>query len=296
MIIDLKYHIASLVAVFLALGIGILIGSTMLGSDTIVKTQKQMTDNLGQQLEILREENEAIETRANKLEYNNNILNEYEKEVLPLLVANRLSGQKVAILETHSSGVSDNLKNIFKLAGAEVTSVTTITDGFDFSNDKKLPASLNLTPDLDQDKITEILAKNVAIGILSGQNNEIINNLIENEFIKTEGTYGQPINAIVIIGGSRDEHMVKLADIDLPLIDYFKESNINVYGVETSEVEISYMKDYQKKQISTVDNIDTVPGQMALILAMQGNPGHYGIKDTAQDLLPPLGVAQNGIK
>ncbi|MCL2338273.1 MAG: copper transporter, partial [Firmicutes bacterium] len=30
MIIDYKYHIASLVAVFLALGIGIIIGSTML--------------------------------------------------------------------------------------------------------------------------------------------------------------------------------------------------------------------------------------------------------------------------
>lgn len=48
------------------------------------------------------------------------------------------------------------------------------------------------------------------------------------------------------------------------------------------------MKEYQHNHISTVDNIDTVPGQMAMVLALNGQSGHYGIKSTAQKLLPDL--------
>jgi len=51
MIIDLRYHIVSLVAVFLALGIGILVGSTVLGGDTLVKQQEELAGRLEQHLE-----------------------------------------------------------------------------------------------------------------------------------------------------------------------------------------------------------------------------------------------------
>lgn len=49
MIIDIKYHIASLTAVFLALGIGIVIGTSMIGSDTITKQQKEYDQQRGRQ-------------------------------------------------------------------------------------------------------------------------------------------------------------------------------------------------------------------------------------------------------
>ena len=38
--IDLKYHIASIVAVFLALGLGVIIGSTIVGDDLLVDHNK----------------------------------------------------------------------------------------------------------------------------------------------------------------------------------------------------------------------------------------------------------------
>ena len=296
MIIDFRYHIASLVAVFLALGIGILIGSTMLGNTSIIETQKQLTNNLDQQMKELREQNKAVETRSNNLEINNNILKEFGEDVLPLLVANRLAGQKIAIVQTNNFSLPNNLKTVLQTAGGKINSVTTIIDGFDLSDDKLLPNTLNLTPDVDRHKIVQSLSQAVAQGILLGQNTDVINSLIEKGFIKVEGTYGLPVNAIVIIGGSKDNETVKLADIDFPIIKFFMDNNVSIYGVEESNIVYSYMKDYQKNRISTVDNINTIPGKFALVLAMQGNPGNYGIKDTAQSLLPPLGVAENAVK
>ena len=296
MIIDFRYHIASLVAVFLALGIGVLIGSTMLGNTSIIDTQKQLTDNLSQQMQDLREQNKAVETRSNSLETNNNILKEFGEDVLPLLVANRLTGQKIALIQTNNLSIPNNLKTVLQTAGAKINSVTTIIDGFDLSDDKLLPNTLNVTPDADRHKIVQSLSLAVAQGILLGQNNEIINSLTEKGFIKVEGNYGLPVNAIIIIGGSKDNQTVKLADIDFPIIRFFIDNNISIYGVEESDIVYSYMKDYQKNRISTVDNINTIPGKLALVLAMQGHPGNYGIKDTAQSLLPPLGVAENAVK
>ena len=44
--IDIRYHIASIVAVFLALGLGVLIGSTIVGDDLLVDQQKKLLDRL----------------------------------------------------------------------------------------------------------------------------------------------------------------------------------------------------------------------------------------------------------
>ena len=55
MIIDFRYHIASLAAVFLALGLGILVGGIFLKSDIVVSRQKELTDRLEVQIEQLRQ-------------------------------------------------------------------------------------------------------------------------------------------------------------------------------------------------------------------------------------------------
>ena len=54
---DIKHHIASLAAVFLALALGIIIGSSMVGSDAITQQQKSMIEGIEKEFNILREEN-----------------------------------------------------------------------------------------------------------------------------------------------------------------------------------------------------------------------------------------------
>lgn len=293
MIIDLRYHIASLVAVFLALGIGILIGSTVLGNDTLARQQKQLTDKLMVQMEQLRQKNETVQARANALEIDNNTQKQFEKQVLPVLVQGRLAGYHLAIIETNSYGFPDDLIATLRQAGASVESITTVLNGFSLGKQKETIQSRLGWGNLTEEQLITRLAGEIARGVVKGDNQQVLNILVESDLIKTTGKYGIPLNGVIIIGGSQDRDMVRPQTVDLPMIDYFLSHKISVYGVEETGVLYSYMSDYQKKRISTVDNIDTIPGQVALVMAMAGKPGHYGVKSTAQKLLPALDEGGN---
>ncbi len=297
MIIDYKYHIASLVAVFLALGIGILIGSTLLGNDALVEYQKQVTDRLESQLQSLREANEAIQARANTLELDASIHKQFEKRVLPALVAGRLAGKKFAVVELNNYGYPPELIEVLEKAGGEVTSVTAVKTPL---NDSKLLAELvgelQWQGTADEKLVTK-LATEIACGIVSGENRELFQYLQKRELVRTNGQFGIPVDGVIIVGGDYKETKRDL-QFDLALIDYFKELNITVLGVEETDVAYSTMKDYQRKQISTVDNIDTAPGQLAVVLALSGQPGNYGIKPSARMLLPEIKMqeTEKGVK
>ncbi len=283
----MRYHIASLVATFLALGIGILIGSIMLGNDTLVKQQQQLTRKLELQIEELRKKNEAVQAIVNNLETSNDVKEQFEKQSLPFLLAGRLSGYQVAIVEINNYRFLPEFTETLKTSGVTVSSVTTIFSdpGFDQEEIQSFWGQKDLTPEL----ITRRLANEIGQTIVTGGNQELINFLTAQGIIKATGQYGVPLNGVIIIRGSQEQKACYEVDtFDLPLIDYFLKQKISVFGVEETKVDRSCMKAYQRKEITTIDNIDTIPGQAALVLAMAGNPGHYGVKPTAQSLLPKL--------
>jgi len=278
-----------LVATFLALGIGILIGSIMLGNDTLVKQQQQLTRKLELQIEELRKKNEAVQAIMNNLEVSNDLKEQFEKQSLPLLVAGRLSGYQVAIIEINHYRFLPELTETLKTSGATVSSVTTVFSdlGFDQEEIQAVLGQKDLTPEL----IARRLANEIGQNIITGENQKLTNFLIAQGIIKATGQYGVPLNGVIIIRGNQAQKTYYEVDtFDLPLIDCFLKQKIAVFGVEETKVDHSCMKAYQRKEITTVDNIDTIPGQVALVLALAGNPGHYGVKPTAQSLLPKSDV------
>lgn len=288
MIIDIKYHIASLVAVFLALALGILIGTTMLGNETIVENQRQLTDRMEAQLESLRQNNETIQARADSLEMENNLQKEFERNVLPVLVAGRLEGKSIAVIETNSYGFPDSVVETIELAGGKVTSVTTILNGLQLEDTEPLRQEMGW-PENGAGQLAALMATETARAIHTGGNQALLNHLEEAQVLDTSGDYGVAVDAVIVFGGSLDETLMKTGVLDIPVIEYYQAQKIPVLGVEESGVAYSYMKDYQKMRISTVDNVDTVAGQLSLVLSLEGKPGHYGVKSTAQRMMPSLG-------
>jgi hypothetical protein len=63
-----------------------------------------------------------------------------------------------------------------------------------------------------------------------------------------------------------------------------------VVGVEPATSDESTIDDYRRLGISSVDNVDTLAGRLALALLLAGGqPGHYGVKDSASDgVVPPI--------
>ncbi len=59
-------------------------------------------------------------------------------------------------------------------------------------------------------------------------------------------------------------------------------------GVETTTAEPSSVSFYQGNALSSVDDVDLVAGRVAMVFAMLGAEGSFGIKGSADRLLPDL--------
>ncbi len=290
MIIDLRYHIASLVAVFLALGLGILIGTTLLGNEAMVNTLKQRADKMEKNLDTLQAENKKAREQIVSYKEITAVHKQFEKQTVPMLVYGKLAGKQVAVIETSNYGFHDDWLNTLGRAGAKVVSITTVIGGFDISeaNKRKQIATKLMLTSTEEKVIFDAVNKELAGGIMTGQNMENLQFFSNLGLLKTSGSYGVPVDAVIFVGGSRDKDFARVSELDVPMMKLFMAQNVPVYGVETSEVEFSYMKEYQKIKVSTVDNVDLYPGQYSLVIAIAGKPGNYGIKSTAKQLIPSI--------
>ncbi len=290
MIIDLKYHIASLAAVFLALGIGILIGTTMIGSDVIMKQQERLVMNLQQEFVSLREENRRTAAALAAMQEDLAYQQQFNREVLPVLVQGRLQGRKVALVDLNYRKEHDGLVNVLRTAGAEVQSVTVVNLSAlrNPETSSRVAVFLGREREAPPDRYLPDLARTLARALLTGEASELTGFLEEQEIVRISGAYGVAPHDVILIGGGKGKDQDYAKPFDLVLIKTWQSYGLRVFGVEDSRVPVSYMRYYQSAGLTTVDNIDTVYGQVALVRAMGGYPGHYGIKETAEAFIPPL--------
>ncbi|MFC4565332.1 copper transporter [Nocardiopsis mangrovi] len=98
--IDFRYHLVSIVAVFLALTVGIVLGTTML-QDPLLNTLQSETSDLRSQSEELRAEKDVTDRYSLGGDH---LAAAYSDDVL----GDRLTGRKVVVLE--SPGVDEELR------------------------------------------------------------------------------------------------------------------------------------------------------------------------------------------
>lgn len=113
--IDFRYHLVSIVAVFLALAIGIVVGATQLKSVTVSTLDTQS-----------RTERQQIDSaRASIASLQNQVRNEeqWAQASAPQLLSGRLSGQRVVLVTVPgaNSAIATGVTSALQLAGAKVT-------------------------------------------------------------------------------------------------------------------------------------------------------------------------------
>lgn len=291
--IDLKYHITSIIGVFLALGLGILIGSTIVGDNLLVDQQKKMIDRLEEQFYTLREsENELVTAGKYKdqiiLNYEN-----YSQALLPTLVKEHLAGYKIAIVVSGGSDIPAGMLNALSISGAEVMSRTVVLSNMSFDNPelrKQFCEYYQLGDDVAPDVLRQYVAASVAAVMMNKADSSVIDYLQANDLIKFSGNNTVPLNGVIIVGGAKNLASNFAASFDHALIETLNQEGVKIFGVENSSAPYSYMQQFQKDKISTIDNVDLSPGQISLVYAMEGEPGDYGIKFTAKNFMPTLPV------
>ncbi|NLY91327.1 MAG: copper transporter [Firmicutes bacterium] len=288
--LDFRYYISSLAAIFLALGIGIAIGGALMNNGELTKSQEQLIINLEQEFEQLRKEKKNLQAGLTEREVELEVLRQFNREVLPLMVSGLLRDRKIGIIKTNHTvptALIDNLIKVLKLAGAEVPKVVAFNTWPDPGTEHKaLAASLGLEE--DPLWLNRLLAA-LAVEVVSGQAGSLLASLQAHGLIQINEESKIPLDTLILLGGSFEEKTNWADQLDLVLAKELKRSGVTVAGVEPLTAQYSYIPKYKNSGLLTIDNIDTFPGQVALILALAGGEhGHFGVKATARNLLPKL--------
>lgn len=123
MIIDFKYHLASLVAVFMALGIGIVIGSLVVGEsfvNSVINEQESLVQRLESDYLALKKEAQIYKEEAVALRKCNEDYMQYIHKTLPALISGKLAGKRIAVVESIDAQTPGYFLDNLRLSGAEI--------------------------------------------------------------------------------------------------------------------------------------------------------------------------------
>ncbi len=290
MIPNMKFYVISIVAIFAALGIGIFIGFT-LDAQTIVEDQGELIAlELEKRFDYEQRENKKLKDEINTIKEEQIDDKKYINNSYKKIIENRLLGKNAIIIETSSDYIYSGLGATLEDAGAKLKGILTIKENV--RNIEKLEdiyTRYNIELE-DNDLIIDISRK--ITNALLENNNEFIEMLKKERIIDLIGNLNieNKIDTIIIAGGSKEEENALVDKIDKCIIDISISENINIVGVEKSNVSYSYMPRYQDYNISTIDNIDNIIGKVSLVYVIDNRPGHYGTKNTADSLMPRLDI------
>ncbi len=286
--IDYRYHIGSFVAIFVALLLGILIGIGMAPNP----------EELNQWASSLRQEYRAVsESKEQELRELTEANREHEmlaRETVAALVTDRLTGKKVALVLDHNFGsdpLPENLRAVIRQAGGTVTSTMVVTADFvSLPTDvkQKVAKRLSLYPPPGM-HFRSLVAEAIAKDLVRGRPDLIRELHSSGLLISTaDSNYEERPDLVLIVGGLSSASEGAPERIDLAMIKELAQLGVRVVGAEPRNVEVSVMPIYNAAGIPTVDNADTAGGRLSVILALAGADGHFGVKDTAESLLPPI--------
>ena len=275
------------ISIFAALGIGIYIGFTLDAQNLIVEQREDIVSEIEERFDFLTSENEKLKGTIESISVSNENYEHFIQSTYEEIIKSRLLGMNVAIIETNSDYMHSGTGRVLDVAGANLTSLVTIADKF--MDDQMMRALYNkIGVSLPEADIVEYTMKIVTECIIDGNSNELISELSNEGFIQIAGLINNPVDYIIIAGGSLSEEDERIDKIDRTIVRVSREKNVGIIGVEKLDAIYSYMGRYKELNISTIDNIDTAMGKVSLILAMEGRPGHYGVKETAEELVPTL--------
>jgi Copper transport outer membrane protein, MctB len=287
---DLRYHVASLAAVFVALVIGILVGVAMSGKvdDAEKRSLKSDVNRLQAELDA------ASEGRA-KVSREHTALRAFIKNAYPMLIADRLQGKRVAVLFVGpvDAGVRQQIeRTVSDAGGAAPLRLRALKVPIDATN-----LDGHLEGDLAQYRTAGLddLGREFAHELVSGGDTPAWDALTSQLVEEKAGSFRRPVDGVVVARTVKPQNgptAVFLSGLYAGLGD----SSVPTVGVEPSGVSQSAVGTWSEAGLSTVDDIDAPAGRLALALLLAGgSAGNYGLKAGADDgIVPPIEAQPGG--
>lgn len=262
---DWKYHVTSLVAVFLALGIGIVVGSMVVGEKAVLDQQRSMLAKLEGDLAALREANVRLRGEAEEARREVEETRAVAGRVLPALVAGRLEGVNVVVV-TDGQAAGDGLLKMLAQAGARVSSSTALR-----LQDFPWPALAALAGAKDGPpwvRTAQVLGEGLGRAIALGSDGmgDLLERGAKEGWLARKGEYGRGTGILVVLESGQEKTDKAAAAVFLSLARYWRENWGPVVAATAADAAV--LRPYEEVGAVTVGNIADLWAQAAVVAAL----------------------------
>jgi hypothetical protein len=256
-----RYHVLTLVGVFLALGVGMLIGSSTLQGaivDSLTHQLRDLNAKFDTEVAPLREENKRTADAVAGL----------RQDLASVL---RLHGRAAIVRTGDYPDAARDVQAALTAFGVDVTSTTTFGPTFPVQADLHLREVMEAVhrthAPLPMER--ESLFRIVALVLARGSSSNDLEPLTSAGLIETSGDYSTGNDYVIIVGGVREESESRTDSVDLPLIRQLKTYPCRVLYVEPKAVFSSALSLVAPETAAAIPEVDTEVGRMALVLKLK---------------------------
>jgi hypothetical protein len=276
---NLRYHIASLVAVFVALAVGLLLGSIVSEAGVISSQRTALVSGLQAEFDALRSE-------AKTLSATNDTLSAFTSEAVPGIVSGVLADRTVIVIASpDDADTAARASEAIRLAGGNVALATFTGPRFSLDDESVAAAvakDLGVTAaSIDTTQVMDALAAEWSTG---GSSRPVTKVLIASGGLKLEGlaatatVSGTAVTAVY--DGTPDPWAIRLAGA-------LTNSARFAVGVDTRTHVGGSAQAAKTAGLSGVDDVDTPLGQVAFAWVLSGRTsGLFGEADGATARYP----------
>jgi hypothetical protein len=280
--LDLRYHVASLSAVFLALIVGILLGVGVSGRGFVDKSERRNFEN---RIAALQARADQLTAEKALLEQQGHAAESFVEDTYPVLMRDRLAGKRIAVVVVGPSGgtTGTDVSRALGDAGGTTALYRAVKEPVTLA---PLRAALKGTKGFKTlPDIAHELGQEWVTGGATPVADKVSPLLVEEQ----RGDTGSAVDAVVVIerrlpGDPPTERFLS------GLLSGLREGGVPIVGAEEVDTLPSLVSAWQAIEgMSTVDDVDTPSGKLALVLLLAGAPsGSFGLKPTADAPLPRI--------
>ena len=285
--INMKYYIVTIGAIFISLGIGMLVGFNLNYDQELSKQQSEVINDLDTKFDELRNTNNDLEEKLKSLNLSYDKTIDFINDNVDKLIPQELENQNIGIISTNgSTDVNYAEEAIIKANG-------NISFNINFTSNITDESLLNK---LSQETKTDIKNSQQLIGYVldtlksegAQQKLQTLENLGLVDVRSLKSDYMNTTSVVLSGEGKTKDFKSEFENLDKILIDKLKSEDKYIVGIETTDTKYSYIELYSESKIATVDNINQGSGQLALVLALKDGKvtGSFGIGDNAKNLIP----------
>ena len=286
---DLRYHVASLAAVFLALVIGILVGVGISDRGLVDSANRSL---LKQRVAQLQSRLDAASKNSALSQREQRAAQVFMNESYPVLARSRLRDKRIALVFVGStdSGIRSTVERTLTDSGALEARFRSLKLPLDLKTiESNLRASQVGAAYAGRSKL-QTLGQALGDELVAGGETPLWDALTDTLVEERVGGTKEPVDGVIVVRTVPPQHGLTSKFLR-GMYQGLDSAAVPAVGVETSNSATSAIDAFQAGGLSSVDDVDKPAGKLALVLLLAGSPaGQYGIKSTADQPLPPFPV------